>query len=104
MLSIFKYLLLLINIDQETILNWFGIENDTSIDIYNNFNNYIDQESTAVSFTTLKLVVEGLWLKLQDGLSLAEIESVLICILLIRFIILAIKYNLKTSFYITCIG
>ena len=106
MLSIFKYLLLLINIDQETILNWFGIENDTDIDIYNNFSNssFIDQRSSEISFTTLKLVVEGLWTKLQDGLSLAEIENLLLFILFIRFIILAIKYNLKTSFYITCIG
>ena len=106
MLSILKYLLLLINIDQETILNWFGIENDTDLDIYSNMYSYgsTAQGSTDISLTTLKLVVEGLWTKLQDGLSLAEIESVLIVILFVRFLILAIRYNLKTSFYITCIG
>lgn len=104
MLSILKYLLLLINIDQETILNWFGIENDNEIAIYSNMSSYADQTSTDISATTLKLVVEGLWTKLQDGLSLAEIESVLTVILFVRFLILAIRYNLKTSFYITCIG
>src|SRR5210317_1510209 len=102
MLSILKYLLLLINIDQETILNWFGIENE--IDVYSNMYGYAEQTSSNISFTTLKLVVEGLWSKLQDGLSLAEIESLLVFILFVRFLILAIRYNLKTSFYITCIG
>jgi Uncharacterised protein family len=97
MQSILKYLLLLINIDEETILNWFGIENEN-----NNMYSYV--RSTDISLTTLKLIVEGLWTKLQDGLNLAEIESVLIFILFIRFLILAIRYNLKTSFYITCIG
>jgi len=106
MLSIFKYLLLLINIDQETILNWFGIENNNDINMYNNMYSYGNSEqiSTTLSLTTLKLLVEGLWTKLQDGLSLSEIESVLIFILFVRFLILAIRYNLKTSFYITCIG
>ena len=102
MLLNFKYLLLLINIDQETIFNWFGIENinDITINTYGS----TDQISTDLSLTTLKLVVEGLWTKLQYGLSLAEIENVLLFILLVRFLILAIRYNLKTSFYITCIG
>lgn len=102
MLSSFKYLLLLINIDQETIFKWFGIENagDLSINTYGS----IEQISTDISLTTLKLVVEGLWTKLQHGLSLAEIENVLLFILLVRFLILAIRYNLKTSFYITFIG
>lgn len=104
MLSIFKYLLLLINIDQETILNWFGIENENEIALYSNMSSYAEQTSTDLSVTTLKLVVEGLWMKLQDGLSLSEIESVLTVILFVRFLILAIRYNLKTSFYITCIG
>lgn len=102
MVSSFKYLLLLINIDQETIFNWFGIENagDISINTYGS----IEQTSTTISLTTLKLVVEGLWNKLQYGLSLSEIENVLLFILLVRFLILAIRYNLKTSFYITCIS
>ena len=106
MLYILKYLLLLINIDQETLFNWFGIENDNDIDIYSDMYNsgYVEKVSTDISLTTLKLVVEGLWTKLQDGLSLAEIENVLIFILFVRFLILAIRYNLKTSFYITCIG
>ena len=97
MLYILKYLLRLIHIDQETILNWFGIENDID-DIYTSI--YSNSEQP----TTLKLVVEGLLAKLQDGLSLAEIESILIFILFVRFLILIIRYNSKTSFYITCIG
>jgi hypothetical protein len=43
--------------------------------------------------------VEGLWDKIQDGLTLLDIENVLFFILFIRFVILAIRYNLKTSLY-----
>jgi uncharacterized membrane protein YhdT len=36
--------------------------------------------------------------------NLADIENVLFFIVFVRFVILALRYNLKTSFYITCIG
>jgi len=42
--------------------------------------------------------------KTQVGLDLAMIDRTLFFIVVIRFIILSIKYNLKTSFYITCIS
>ena len=94
MLYFFRLLLLLININQETVLNWFGMEDPTT------------QESQPpdVSLDTLRILLEGLWEKIQDGLTLADIENVLFFILFFRFVILAIRYNLKTSFYITCIG
>ena len=110
MLHFFRLLILLINIDQETVLNWFGLENpntysQTIESDYNlNFSNVPIEPSSALSLDTLKLIVEGLWEKIQDGLTLADIENVLFFILFVRFIILAIRYNLKTSFYITCIG
>ena len=113
MLYFFKLLFLLINIDQETFLNWFKIENpnnqntlsqleknDSSID----FSTIGIEPSTQLSLDTFKLIIEGLWGKIQDGLTLSDIENVLFFILFIRFAILAIRYNLKTSFYITCIG
>ena len=100
MLYLFRLLLLLINIDQETVLNWFGIENAINQDFsQSNF-----ETSTDISLTTFRLIFEGLWEKVQDGLTLADIENILFFILFIRFVILAIRYNLKTSFYITCIG
>jgi hypothetical protein len=55
-------------------------------------------------FQTVKFMIEGLWEKIQNGFTLTDIENVLFFILFIRFVILAFKYNLKTSFYITCIG
>ena len=110
MLYLFRLLLLLINIDQETVLNWFGIEDPTN----QKFPQAADQgseltisnfePSTNVSLETFRLIIEGLWEKVQDGLTLADIENVLFFILFIRFIILTLRYNLKTSFYITCIG
>jgi Uncharacterised protein family len=107
MLYLFRLLLLLINIDQETVLNWFGMENPTNQEILergSDFNLSNFEPSTAVSLDTFGIIVEGLWEKIQEGLTLADIENVLFFILFLRFVILAIRYNLKTSFYITCIG
>jgi hypothetical protein len=110
MLYLLRLLLLLINIDQETVLNWFGMESPSNQEIRQavesgsemNLSNF--EPSTNVSMETFRLIVEGLWEKIQDGLTLADIENVLFFILFLRFVILAIRYNLKTSFYITCIG
>ena len=113
MLHFFRLLVLLINIDQETVLNWFGVNNPNNQNTYsqiieNDYNLNLSgipvEPSTALSLDTLKLIVEGLWEKIQDGLTLADIENVLFFILFVRFLILAVRYNLKTSFYITCIG
>ena len=107
MLYLFRLLFLLINIDQETVLNWFGINNPNSENLLTNNVNLSNLDTTvkpAVSIETLNLIIKGLWQHVQEGLSLADIENILFFILFIRFIILAIRYNLKTSFYITCIG
>ena len=107
MLYFFRLLFLLINIDQETVLNWFGIDSGAKPEIYQIAgDSYLSnfETSTDVSLTTVRLIIEGLWIKIQDGLTLADIENVLFFILFIRFIILVFRYNLKTSFYITCIG
>ena len=110
MLDIFKLLLLLINIDSETVLNWFGMENlvDQKIRQATETNSNLEilnfEPSTEVSLDTFRIIIQGLWEKIQDGLTLADIENILFFILFIRFVILAIRYNLKTSLYITCIG
>lgn len=107
MLYTFRFLLLLINIDQETVLNWFGIDRPSNLNVLDNNVNLSNIEvvsSSAVSGETLRLIIEGLWQRIQEGLTLADIENILFFILFVRFIILAIRYNLKTSFYITCIG
>jgi hypothetical protein len=106
MLYLFRLLLLLINIDQETVLKWFGMEDPAPQILESgselNISNF--EPSTAVSVDTFRILIEGLWERIQDGLTLADIENVLFFILFLRFVILAIRYNLKTSFYITCIG
>ena len=110
MLYLFRLLLLLINIDQETVLNWFGIEDPTipearqAVGNTSNLNLSNIQPSNNISINTLRLLIEGLFDKLQDGLTIEDIENTLFFILFVRFIILAIRYNLKTSFYITSIG
>lgn len=110
MLYFFKLLFLLINIDQKTVLNWFGMEDPTNQKIQQviksgfepNISNF--ESSPDVSLETFRLILQGFVEKIQNGLTLADIENVLFFILFIRFVILAIRYNLKTSFYITCIG
>ena len=110
MLYLFRLLILLINIDQETVLNWFGIDDPTTREIRQaiesgyDFNSSNLEPASNVSLDTFRLIVQGLWEKIQDGLTLADIENVLFFIIFVRFIILALRYNLKTSFYITCIG
>jgi len=107
MLYLFKLLFILINIDQETVLNWFGIDVSNTSQVLNDnidFSITKIETTSALSIETSRLIVEGLWNQVQDGLTLADIENLLFFILIIRFIILAIRYNLKTSFYITAIG
>lgn len=110
MLYFFRLLFLFINIDQETVLNWFGMENPTNQELRQAAENGYDlnslnfEPSPNVSLTTFRLILQGLWDRVQDGLTLADIENVLFFILFVRFVILALRYNLKTSFYITCIG
>lgn len=107
MLSLLKLLFLMINIDQKTVLHWFGLEESTNQRLGSTIENSINSNaspSPEVSLETFRLVIEGLWEKIQMGLSLSDIENVLFFILFIRFIILTLKFNLKTSFYITCIG
>jgi hypothetical protein len=105
-----KLLFLLINIDQETVLNWFGIEDPNQREIRQAIESGLElditdfEPSRNVSLITFRLLFEGLWEKIQDGLTLADIENILLGILFIRFVILVFRYNLKTSFYITCIG
>jgi len=107
MIYFFRLLFLLINIDQEMLLNWFGIENPNTQKVLSenvNLSNIEIEPAPGISIETFRLIVEGLWQQVQDGLTLADIENILFFILFIRFVILAIRYNLKTSFYITCIG
>ena len=112
MLYFFRFLLLLINIDQETVLNWFGVENSDKQNGFSslfenenvNFSNMEVASAPAFSFETFKLILENLFQRVQDGLTLTDIENLLFFILFVRFIILVIRYNLKTSFYITVIG
>ena len=62
------------------------------------------QISTPVSSETFKLIIKSLWEYYQNGLGLVDIENIALFILVIRFLFLSKKYNVKTSFFITCIG
>ena len=87
MFSSFNLLLFLIHIDQETILNWFGIEKSiiSSVDKL--------ESTSALSMETFHLISERLWQRIQDGLTLADIESIIFFLLFLRFILLIFRYN-----------
>ena len=112
MLSSLRFLLFLIHIDQETILNWFGIENPIRPSVVSSTLENFDSQfiiekpdsASAFSIETFQLVINGLWQQIQDGLTLADIENIIFFFVFLRFIILIFRYNFKTSFYITCIG
>jgi hypothetical protein len=107
MIHVLKLLLLLINIDQEILFNWFGIQNTNTQKALSDTVNLSDIEvepGSGISIETFRLIIKGLWQQVQDGLTLVDIENILFFIIFIRFVILAIRYNLKTSFYITSIG
>ena len=108
MLYFFRLLLLLINMDQKTILNWVSIQNSNIDSQFSEKNADILVNQTDVnSFIPIemfKVILKECWQRVQDGLTLADIENILFFILFIRFIILTIRYNIKTSFIITFIG
>jgi len=97
----------LIQLDQETILNWFNVANPNIIDpdyqiLYGATD--LGPVSTNVSFETLRLIVQAVIDYSKQGLSLVDIENICLFITFIRFLVLAVKYNIKTSFYICCIS
>jgi len=101
MQTFLKLFILLIDIDQETILNFFGVENPN---VYIGLGEKSGIISTEISSETLKIVLQGLFERYQDGLGLIDIENLLIFITFIRFLILANRYNIKTSFYISAVS
>ena len=96
-----KLFLLLISIDQETVLNFFGLD-DPNTYLNTSFDGV--PVSTEMSIETLKLVFQGFLERYQYGLGLVDIENILLFITFVRFVILANRYNIKTSFYISCIS
>ena len=109
MLSSLRLLPFLIHIDQETILNWFGIANPSKVSstpVISDTQLASDKinPTSAFSLDTFQLIMNGLWQQIQDGLTLADIESIVFFLVFLRFIILIVRYNFKTSLYITGIG
>ena len=92
------------SIDQESILRFFDFVDPNSTFSSAEFLDISAPVSTDISMDTLKLVVNGLLERYQTGLGLLDLENIVFFITFVRFIILAVKYNIKTSFYICCIS
>ena len=116
MIHLINVLLFLIDITQETVLNWFGLDLPIVVDSFGNDELHNGRElevgmvlkttdlGHALSIDTLKLIILGFWEKMKHGLSLGDIDTIISVIIIVRFIILAIRYNLITSLLINCIG
>ena len=106
MLYSFRLLLFLINIDQTTVLNWIGgdLKTKTSLTTWENITTENSIDNIDRSVQSLKLLINSSWQKIQAGLELADIENIIVFLIFVRFIILIVRYNLKTSTYITCVG
>jgi len=110
MLDSLKLLLILINIDPEIFVKQVKTVNYSSI-IFQPFQNYVN----SLVFLNINFTSESpfeIWLKtlnnlrqqIQSGLTLNDIENIIFFLVIVRFIILIVRYNLKTSIYITLIG
>ena len=90
-------------VDQEAILRFFNCPDPN---IFAGGKEFVTLTplSTQISIGTLKILVQGLLERYKGGLGLIEIENILFFITFIRFVTLAKKYNIKTSFCICCIS
>ena len=102
--SFSEYLLISANFDQESILRFFGLSDPNNTFLNTDFVDISTPISTKISIDTLRLVVKGLLERYQTGLGLLDLENLIFFITFVRFILLAIRYNIKTSFYICCIS
>jgi len=90
-------------IDQETILDFLEIDQSFNTTQYQSLHGDYSI-STPVSSETFKLIMQAFWKHYQHGLGFVDVENFAIFILVLRFIYLSRKYNIKTGFFITCIG
>ena len=73
----------LINIDQETILDFLNIDRPFNNEDYS----YLVGASTIttpVSFETSKLIIQSIWAHYQHGLGFVDIENIALFILFVR--------------------
>ena len=87
---------LLINIDQETILDFLGVDGPFTKN--EDYSYLFDGSpiSTPVSSETFQLITRAFWEHYQHGLGFVDIENLALFILIIRFLFLSKKYNIKT--------
>jgi len=109
--SFSQLLFLLIEINQETVLSWLRLEDKRMIEMRKLIESGVEIDlskigpSPEVSIETFRLVFNEVWHNLQQGgLGLNDIENIIFFMAFVRFIILVLKFNLKTGFLITCIG
>lgn len=106
MIQLFNFLFpWLIEINQNNVLDWFGGRITTQVPIGSLGIESLQLEPASVfSLEALKLLIQEVWLELQDGICLADIDNAILFIVIIRFVLLKTRYNTLTSAIITGAG
>lgn len=89
---------LLIDINQETLFKYLGIDNlpFSTAEYANNV-----ELSTPITGETLRIILQEIARYYQKGLGFVDLENLALIIIFIRFFYLIKKYNLLTAFYIS---
>ena len=110
----FNQLLLNVGISQRSIINWFGFNVEGYV-----LPNYLKSHTKSglpyqaligskyeFAFTseTYDLFLHSLYEKIRYGLLITDINNILFCIIVVRFLLLLFRYNFITSFKITFIS
>ena len=85
----------MVKINQEMVLNWFGLQDQQIQTFPESINNWSLNEgnitvSSDLSLEAFRIIVQSLWNKYSSGLSLTDIEEILFVIAFIRFLIIAV--------------
>lgn len=118
MFYIVYVLSILIDFNQKIVLNWFNMDTFTGrgISLYRNLCGLFATEGSlyvkglqehynaglGFSLDTFRLMAGGYWERIRTtGFGITEIDNIIIILLLIRLILLAIRYSIFTGFVIT---
>lgn len=92
------------HIDQNMFLSWFEILTKSYEKFLTGMEYFSIPKIFTIELETIQLIFQGLWFDLQSGFCIEDLDRILILVIILRFIILVYRYNVKTSIIITATG
>nr|YP_009495789.1 hypothetical protein ycf90 [Plagiogramma staurophorum]AWT38228.1 hypothetical protein ycf90 [Plagiogramma staurophorum] len=78
---------------------------DDDLSILEDISNLVVKDFPDGDVRTFHIIVDAVWQRMiHGGLGLNDIENIILFLAFVRFIILVLRFNLKTGFLISCIG